>query len=70
MDSGWLMTLLACIVFGLTTYFSAYLVVMHLGDCPNIKEAILVHFKGDQFYALLYNAVVGTTILGMIISFF
>ena len=61
---------LVAIVYGLISYFSAYLIVLHLGDAPNINEAILDHFKGDFKYSVLYNAFVGFSLFGFLLSYF
>lgn len=68
--SGWLMIPLVALVYGLISFFSAYLIVLHLGDAPNINETILDHFKGDHFYSVIYNIFVGFSLFGFLLSYF
>ena len=42
--AGYLTTLWVCLLVGYLSYYTAYLIIVHLGKAKSIKESILAHF--------------------------
>jgi amino acid permease len=45
MQAGWLTTLWVCVLTGFISYYTAKLIVIHLGKGSQIRDCILAHFK-------------------------
>lgn len=57
-QTGFIMTLIVCAGLGFLTYYTCYLIILHLGKAENITISILAHFKEDPKYLLLYNFLI------------
>lgn len=55
LDSGWLTIILVCIIMGWISYYTAYLIILHLGKGSQIKDCILSHFDNDYKYMRGYS---------------
>lgn len=40
---------------GLISYFTAYLIILHLGKGRNIKDCVMAHFNHDYRYMVGYS---------------
>jgi hypothetical protein len=54
--TGYLMSVFVCIVIGIVSFYTAYLVVVHLGK-GNIRDWILEHFDNDERYLVGFNII-------------
>lgn len=55
---GWLSTLLTNVAVAFTLYYTASLIVTHLGRAKSMKESILAHFKQDHKYLVGYGIII------------
>jgi len=50
LGTGYIGSMLVCVVMGWISFYTAYLIIQHLGKSKSIKECILSHFKQDYRY--------------------
>jgi amino acid permease len=55
LSAGYLTSWLMCLFIGTISCYTAYLIILHLGKSPNIKECILAHFGQDYRYVKAYS---------------
>lgn len=53
--TGYITTLIVCISLGYLTYYTSYLIILHLGKSQNISISVLAHFNKNQNYLTTYN---------------
>jgi len=53
--SGYLSSSLMCLFIGAISCYTAYLIILHLGKSPNIKECVLTHFNQDYRFMVVYS---------------
>jgi hypothetical protein len=53
--SGYITTLIVSLIIGYINYYTAQLIVMHLGKEKDIRKAVLVHFDYDRKYVKIYS---------------
>jgi amino acid permease len=70
LSSGYISTPLLCAVMGFITFYTCWLLVVHVGKARNIKEGILSHF--DQNYAVLtfYSCMVWMNVFPVLLIYF
>ena len=68
--TGYLNTIWVCLGIGLITYYTAYLIVLHLGKAKNMKECILAHFNNDYRYMTIYSCIIWVSFFATILGFF
>jgi len=56
LTTGYLMSALTCIIIGLVCYYTAYLVIVHLGK-GTVRDWILEHFDHDEKYLVGFNII-------------
>ena len=55
LSAGWLSTTLVVGGIGFLSYYTAALIITHLGKSASIKESILSHFDDDYRYMMGYS---------------
>jgi hypothetical protein len=70
LKTGWLLTIGVCVFVGFISYYTSYLIVLHLGKCRNIRQCILSHFKQDHRYLTGYGLVLFLSITPTLIIYF
>ncbi len=70
MNSGYLDWIIGCLVICCITFYTAYLLVHHLGKAKNIKYLILNHFGNDNTYTIIYNIVIWFSFATAMITYF
>lgn len=58
LTTGYLMSCISCLLLGLISYYSANLIVTHLGTAKNMTECVMQHFNGVYEYMIAYAFVV------------
>ena len=53
--AGYITTIWVCLVIGYISYYTAYLIVLHMGKGKNVKDCILAHFKFDYKFMRAYS---------------
>ena len=70
MHSGYITTIIVCLATGYICYYTAKLLVIHLGKEQNIRRAILVHFNLDKKYLKAYSFVIWVSFIPCFLSSF
>ena len=70
LSAGYLTSLLVNLGIGFITYYTASLILVHLGKGRNIKESILAHFDGNYNYMMGYGFVNWLSFMPLIIITF
>ena len=68
--TGWIMSALICSGIGLITYYTAYLIVLHLGKGTQIKDCILTHFDNDYRYMTGYSFLIWLSFMPFMLIYF
>lgn len=68
--AGWVTTLWVCLLTGLISYYTARLIVTHLGKGDQIKDCILAHFGDDYFYMRGYGAFIWFNFIVQLVIYF
>ena len=68
--AGYLWIPILCIFYGFISYYSCQLILQHLGDCPNIRTAILEHFNNRHYVTVIYNLVMSIALFAVIINYY
>lgn len=58
LKTGWLMSIIVCIIIGWISYYTSYLIILHLGKGPQVKDCILSHFNNDYNYMRGYSFII------------
>lgn len=70
LKTGWGFTIAICIFVGFISHYTAYLIVLHLGKCKNIRQCILAHFDQDHRYISGYGLVLFLSIVPTLFIYF
>jgi hypothetical protein len=70
LQAGWATSLWTNIVVGYLTYYTAKLIVTHLGRGANIKSCILNHFGQDYRYMRAYSLIIWLSIIPFLLTQF
>ena len=68
--AGYLTSIWVCLGIGLITYYTAYLLILHLGRGKSMKECILAHFDQDYRYMTIYSCIIWVSFFAIILGFF
>lgn len=55
--AGYVDSIIVIMVVGFCTYYTASLIVVHLGKSRSIQENILTHFNHDNIYYTAYSVI-------------
>ena len=70
LSAGWLTSLWVCTLTGFISYYTARLIVTHLGKGNTIKECVLSHFNNDYRYMRAYAAFIWFNLIVQLIIYF
>ncbi len=70
LTSGYIAIPLIAVTFGLISFYSATLIVTHLGKSTNITECIYEHFNQDRKYSVIYNIIIALSLMGFLLAYF
>ena len=65
--AGWLTSILALILVGFLLYYTARLIITHLGQSHNIKYSVLAHFNNDYRYMSAYGIIIWMSFIPFIV---
>lgn len=68
--TGYLLIPIITILLTILSAFSCYLMTLHLGNCPNIRISILEHFEDRHWVTVIYNVIIGISLIGVVINYF
>jgi len=63
LNVGWLTIILTNVIVSFILYYTASLIVTHLGHAISMKESILEHFKNDHKYLVGYGFIIWVSLL-------
>ena len=58
MRAGYWTTIWVSLLVGYCLYYTALLILTHLGHAKNMKESILAHFQDDYTYMIGYSLII------------
>jgi amino acid permease len=70
LSTGYLTTIIICLMLGFISYYTAHLIVVHLGKAKNMTECILNHFDQNYKYMIAYAIIVFCGQIPTIIMYF
>jgi hypothetical protein len=70
LDTGYLLIPCVSLIYGSISYYTCYLIVIHLGEAQNIREVVLEHFNNNNTVLIIYNFIIGFSIAGVLINYF
>ena len=70
LTAGWLTSLWVCLLTGFISFYTARLIVTHLGKGSSIKECILGHFGNDYKYMRIYGAFIWFNFIVQLVIYF
>ena len=70
LTTGYITTIWVTLIIGFISYYTAYLIVLHLGNAKNIKESILAHLNNDYRFMRVYSFFVWLGLVPTFIGFF
>lgn len=68
--AGYLTILLVCVITGVVGYYTAYLIVVHLGRSRTVKDCLLIHFNQDYRYVVAYGLFVWLSFISFLLIYF
>ncbi len=68
--TGWLTSILVALVTGWISYYTAYLIILHLGKGSQIKDCILNHFNNDYKYMTGYSFIIWVSFMPYMLIYF
>ena len=70
LTAGYITSIQVNLLVGYSSYYTASLIISHLGKSKNMKESILSHFNGDYRYMVGYGIINWLSFLPIIFTFF
>ena len=67
---GYLTTIWVCILIGSICYYTAHLIILHLGKAKDIKECILEHFGHNYSFMTAYSFIMWISFVPTVIGYF
>jgi amino acid permease len=68
--TGWAMSIVICLIIGWISYYTAYLIILHLGKGTQIKDCILTHFDNDYRYMTGYSFLIWLSFMPFMLIYF
>lgn len=70
LGAGWGMSIFICLITGCISYYTAYLIVLHLGSGTQIKDCILSHFSNNYKYMTGYSFLIWFSFMPYMLIYF
>ena len=70
MQAGFITTIWVCVLTGFISYYTAKLIVDHLGRGTQIRDCILAHFKDDYRYMAAYGGFIWFNFIVQLVIYF
>jgi len=68
--AGYLPSVWVTIIVGYLLYYTAQIIVTHLGQAKDIKHSILAHFKNDYRYMIGYSMIIWFSMIPILLTVF
>ena len=68
--TGWITTIWVCLICGLIAFYTARLMILHLGKGRHIRDMLMSHFKNDVFYLKGYGFIMWLSLIFVLIIYF
>jgi amino acid permease len=69
-STGYVTTILICFTLGFISYFTANLIVVHLGKAKNMQECVYEHFDKNYSYVKAYSLIIWCGNIPLLIIYF
>ena len=69
-STGWITTIWVCLICGLIAYYTARLMILHLGEGRHIRDTVMSHFKNDIRYLKMYGFIMFFSFVFVLIIYF
>ena len=70
LETGFGMSIIVCALTGFMSYYTAYLIILHLGRGTQIKDCILNHFDNDYRYMVGYSFIIWFSFMPYMLIYF
>ena len=70
LKAGYIDTLLVSLTMGFMSFYTGYLIILHLGKAKSIKEYILSHFNYDYKYMQIYGLFIWFSFMPLFVIYF
>jgi hypothetical protein len=70
LSAGWVTTIWSNFLIGYLLYYTAYLIIKHMGKSKNMKYSILAHFDNDYRYMSAYGIIIWVSFVPFVFFFF
>ena len=70
LKTGWTLTIIVSLVIGYISYYTAYLIILHLGRGTQIKDCIMAHFNDNYKYMQIYCFFIWVSFIPMMLIYF
>lgn len=70
LSSGYISSSLLCMTMGFITFYTCWLLIMHVGKNGSIKEGILYHFDHNYTYLTVYSCMVWVNVIPILLIYF
>ena len=68
--AGWFTSTWTLLLVGFLLYYTAHLIITHLGKSPNIKYSILAHFNNNYTYMSIYSIIIWLSFVPFVVLIF
>ena len=69
-SAGYITSILITLSIGFVSYYTASLILVHLGKSRNMKESVLAHFNQDYRYMIAYSIINWLSFIPILFLFF
>lgn len=70
LHAGYVNMTVICFIMGMMSYYTAYLIISHVGVSKDIQVSILAHFAHNTTILKMYNVLICLNIAGTSIVYF
>ena len=57
LNAGWITSIWVNLLIGFLSYYTASLIITHLGKAKRMKDSVLAHFNGNYTYMRAYGFI-------------
>ena len=68
--AGWVTVIYVDVLIGFISYYTARLIVTHLGQGRQIKDCVMSHFKNDYKYMRMYSFFMWFSFIPLLVIYF
>lgn len=70
LQTGYILIPIVSLIFGSMTFYTCYLISIHLGEATTVKDSVKEHFNNRKGFVMFYDFVLGCSFVGILINYF